>query len=212
MVYTFPRKEVTYHMSISLVKGQKIDLTKGSSGLSNLIVGLGWDPAVTESKGFFGSKKQKPNIDCDASAILLDENGKLTKDKNLVCFYNLVSGCGSVKHSGDNLTGEGDGDDEQISIDLSKVPADVHRIVVAVNIYQAESRNQDFGMIQSAYIRVVNGTNNQELVKFSLTDSYKGMTALITGELYRHSGEWKFNAIGEGAHAAHINTLALRYK
>jgi tellurium resistance protein TerD len=212
MVYTFPRKEVTYHMSISLVKGQKIDLTKGASGLSNLIVGLGWDPAVTESKGFFGSKKQKPNIDCDASAILLDENGKLTKDKNLVCFYNLVSGCGSVKHSGDNLTGEGDGDDEQISIDLSKVPADVHRIVVAVNIYQAESRNQDFGMIQSAYIRVVYGTNNQELVKFSLTDSYKGMTALITGELYRHSGEWKFNAIGEGVHAAHIDKLVLRYK
>jgi tellurium resistance protein TerD len=199
-------------MSINLVKGQKIDLTKGTTGLTNLIVGLGWDPVEVESKGFFGSKKQKVDIDCDASAILLDANGKLTKDKNVICFHNLVSDCKSVKHSGDNLTGEGDGDDEQIFIDLTKVPADIHKIVVVVNIYQADSRKQDFGMIKTAYIRVANQANNQELVKFNLTDNYAGMTALITGELYRHNGEWKFNAIGEGAQAAHINTLAARYK
>lgn len=199
-------------MSISLVKGQKIDLTKGTPGLAKVVVGLGWDPVTVEKKGFFGSRKETPNIDCDASALLLDEQGKLAKDGNLVCFYNLTSPCKSVRHSGDNLTGDGDGDDEQIQIDLAKVPADVHRILVVVNIYQAEQRKQDFGMIQSAFIRVFNAVNNQELVKFNLTDSYAGMTALITGEIYRHNGEWKFQAIGEGAQAPHIDILAARYK
>lgn len=198
-------------MSISLVKGQKIDLTKGNSGLNQLVVGLGWDPAETKSKGFFGMKKAKADIDCDASAILLDANDKLTKATNLVCFHNLTSGCGSVKHSGDNLTGEGDGDDEQIHIDLSKVPADVHKVLVVVNIYQAEQRKQDFGMISSAYIRIVNGQNQQELVRFNLTDDYSGMTALITGEIYRNGSEWKFNAIGQGKQAAHIDILARQY-
>ncbi|AJS60185.1 stress protein [Paenibacillus sp. IHBB 10380] len=197
-------------MSINLVKGQKIDLTKGTAGLTKLVVGLGWDPA--EAKGWFGSKKKNANIDCDASALLLDANGKLTKNGNLVCFHNLTSACRSVQHSGDNLTGGGDGDDEQITIELSKVPSDVEKILVVVNIYQAEQRNQDFGMIKSAFIRIVNSANNQELVKFNLTDSYAGMTALITGEIYRHNGEWKFQAIGEGAHAAHISILAARYQ
>jgi tellurium resistance protein TerD len=199
-------------MSVNLVKGQKIDLTKGSAALTKLVVGLGWDPADVETKGFFGKKKGKANVDCDASALLLDANGKLAKKGNLVCFHNLTSECSSVKHSGDNLTGDGDGDDEQIVIDLSKVPSNVEKILIAVNIYQAEERNQDFGMIKSAFIRVLNGNNNQELVKFNLTDNYAGMTALITGEIYRHNGEWKFQAIGEGAHAAHINTLAARYQ
>ncbi|MFM9280339.1 TerD family protein [Paenibacillus jiagnxiensis] len=196
-------------MGISLVKGQKIDLTKGSSGLSFLTVGLGWDPV--QSKGFFG-RKRGANIDCDASAILLNGQGKLVENSNLVCFYNRVSGCGSVKHSGDNITGEGDGDDEQIMIDLKKVPADVEKILMVVNIYQCEERGQDFGMIQSAYIRVVNSQNNEELVRFNLTDNYGGYTALLAGEIYRHSGEWKFNAIGEGAHAAHIDILARRFQ
>lgn len=198
-------------MTISLVKGQKIDLTKGNAGLKNITVGLGWDPVGTEKKGFFGTKKVKANIDCDASAILLDANGRLTNRQNLVCFHNLKSACGSVRHSGDNLTGEGDGDDEQIQIALDKVPADVHRILACVNIYQCDQRGQDFGMIQSAYIRVVDPSNNQELCRFNLTDSYAGMTALIVGELYRHNDDWKFNAIGEGAHAAHIDILAQRY-
>lgn len=199
-------------MSINLVKGQKIDLTKGTVGLTKLVVGLGWDPAESEAKGWFGSKKKVANIDCDASALLLDANGKLTSKGNLVCFHNLISGCGSVKHSGDNLTGGGDGDDEQITIELSKVPSNVDKILVVVNIYQAEERKQDFGMIKSAFIRIVNSQNNQELIKFNLTDSYAGMTALITGEIYRHNGEWKFQAIGEGAHAAHISILAARYQ
>ncbi|AIQ62094.1 Stress response protein SCP2 [compost metagenome] len=193
---------------INLVKGQKIDLTKGNAGLSNVIVGLGWDPA--ESKGLFGFKKQA-NIDCDASALLLNADGKLTKKSNLVCFHNKQSACNSVVHSGDNLTGEGDGDDEQIRVNLSAVPADVSRILVVVNIYDAVNRKQDFGMIRSAYIRVANASGGAELVKYNLTDNYSGFTALICGELYRHGSEWKFAAIGEGSQAAHINQLAERY-
>ncbi|AKG33350.1 TerD family protein [Paenibacillus durus] len=199
-------------MTISLVKGQKVDLTKGNTGLSLLTVGLGWNPAEVEARGLFGAKKSKPNIDCDASAILLSGNGKLAKQNNVVCFHNLISPCGSVKHSGDNLTGDGDGDDEQIFIDLKKVPADVEKVLVVVNIYQCEVRKQDFGMIKSAYIRVVNSSNNDELIRFNLTDNYAGRTALIVGEIYRHNGEWKFNAVGEGTHAAHINVLAQQYQ
>ncbi|MCM3701983.1 TerD family protein [Paenibacillus macerans] len=199
-------------MSISLVKGQKVDLTKNNAGLSNIIVGLGWDPAETETRGFFGRKKKgTANIDCDASALLLNAGGKLEKKENIVCFYNLKSPCGSVQHTGDNLTGEGDGDDEQIIVDLAHVPSNVEKILMVVNIYQCEARGQDFGMIKSAFIRVVNPANNQELIRFNLTDSYAGMTALLVGEIYRHNGEWKFNALGEGAHAAHINELASRY-
>lgn len=198
-------------MAISLVKGQKIDLTKSNAGLTSLIIGLGWDPVTVTKKGFFGVKKTQPDIDCDASALLLDANGKLTEKGNLVCFYNKASSCQSVVHSGDNLTGEGEGDDEQIFVDLNKVPAGVQKILVVVNIYECENRKQDFGMIQQAFIRVVNRANNQELVRFNLSDDYSGKTALIVAEIYRHDGEWKFNAIGEGTHAAHINKLAAQY-
>ncbi|ANE46911.1 stress protein [Paenibacillus swuensis] len=199
-------------MAISLVKGQKIDLTKGNAGLSKVIVGLGWDPAEVESKGFFGMKKKAAaNVDCDASALMLDANGKLTSKTNLVCFYNKQSADGSVIHSGDNLTGEGAGDDEQIFVDLNKVPSSVERILCVVNIYECEARRQDFGMIRSAYIRIVNPANNQELIRFNLTDNYSGKTALVVGELYRNNGEWKFNAIGEGTHAPHVDKLALQY-
>jgi len=194
-------------MTISLVKGQKIDLTKGNAGLSKITVGLGWDPVV--KRGFFGSKKV--DIDCDASALLLDENGKL-HGKNLVCFHNLKSPDGSVIHSGDNRTGEGEGDDEQIHVDLARVPANVQKILFVVNIYDCINRKQDFGMISAAYIRVLNSSNQQELVRFNLTDNYAGKTALIVGEVYRHSGEWKFNAIGEGSFAAHIDLLAREYQ
>jgi len=194
---------------INLVKGQKIDLTKGNAGLSSVIVGLGWDPAEP-ARGFFGIKKQA-NVDCDASALMLNENGKLIKKGNLICFHNKQSPCNSVIHSGDNLTGDGDGDDEQIRVNLSAVPADVHKILVVVNIYDATNRKQDFGMIKSAYIRVMNAVGNNELIRFNLSDNYTGFTALICGELYRQGGEWKFAAIGEGSHAAHINQLAERY-
>lgn len=197
-------------MTISLVKGQKVDLTKGNAGLTKVVVGLGWDPADA-GRSFFGFKKAKANIDCDASALMLDAHGKLVSGKHLICFYNLKSPCRSVVHTGDNITGDGDGDDEQIIVDLNRVPAEVERILVVVNIYNCEARRQDFGMIQSAFIRVFDPSSNNELVRFNLTDNYAGKTALITGELYRHQGEWKFNAIGEGTHAPHIDILARQY-
>ncbi|MDI4644717.1 TerD family protein [Cohnella hashimotonis] len=199
-------------MSISLVKGQKIDLTKGNPGLSKIIVGLGWDPAETEKKGLFGTKRSTPNIDCDASALMLDANGKLAKQTDLVCFHNKTSGDGSVVHSGDNLTGEGDGDDEQIFIDLARVPSNVDKILFVVNIYDCVNRKQDFGMIKAAYIRTLNQANGQELLRYNLSDNYAGKTALIVGEVYRNGGEWKFNAIGESGHAPHIDLLAKQYQ
>lgn len=198
-------------MTISLVKGQKVDLTKGNAGLSKITVGLGWDPAESESRGLFGMKKKAANIDCDASVLLLSEQGKLTNGKNVVCFHNLQSPNGSVVHGGDNLTGAGDGDDEQIHIDLSAVPADVHRLLAVVNIYDCEARKQHFGMIRSAFIRVFESGSGRELIRFNLTDDYSGMTALLVGEIYRHGGEWKFSAVGEGAQAPHIDLLARRY-
>lgn len=194
--------------TINLVKGQKIDLTKGNAGLTKVIAGLGWDPV--ESKGFFGMKK-KAAIDCDASALLLNADGKLVDRKQVVCFHNKQSPCQSVVHSGDNLTGEGEGDDEQIFIDLAKIPANVDKVLVVVNIYDCVNRKQDFGMIKKAYIRILNGADSSALVNFNLSDDYSGATALICGEIYRNNGEWKFSAIGESAQAVHIDHLAERY-
>ncbi|MDO3408518.1 TerD family protein [Saccharibacillus sp. CPCC 101409] len=198
-------------MTISLVKGQKIDLTKGNAGLSKITVGLGWDPADSGGKGLFGFKKKAANIDCDASVLLLNEQGKLKGGRNVVCFHNLQNDNGSVVHGGDNLTGAGDGDDEQIHVDLSAVPPDIHRILAVVNIYDCEARKQHFGMIQSAFIRIFESGSGRELARFNLTDDYSGMTALLAGEIYRQGGEWKFSAIGEGAQAPHIDLLARRY-
>ena len=198
---------------VSLQKGQKIDLTKGNAGLTKLLVGLGWDP-VKKSGGLLGGifgGGSNANIDCDASVIMLDQNGKITKEKNLVYFGNKKSQCGSVSHSGDNLTGDGEGDDEQLNVDLSRVPNDVHKLVFVVNIYDCVSRRQDFGMIGNAYIRVVNASNNQDLCKFNLTENYSGKTSLIVGELYRYDSEWKFSAIGEGTTDTGISQLVRRY-
>lgn len=199
---------------ISLQKGQKIDLTKGNAGLSQVIVGLGWDPIKNGGKGFFsgllGSKGA--DIDCDASAILLDANGRLVRKENVVYFGNLKSICKSVIHTGDNLTGDGEGDDEQIQVNLSQIPVDVHKIVFVVNIYQCTARKQNFGMIQNCFIRIFDPENrNKELCQYNLTDNYSGMTALIVGEIYRYNGEWKFAAIGEGTKDTSITELVSRY-
>lgn len=201
-------------MAISLQKGQKIDLTKGNAGLSDLIVGLGWDPAEQSGgsglfKGFFGSKKIE--IDCDASVILLDENGYFTRKEHMIFFNNLKSPCGSVAHLGDNRTGGGDGDDEQVLIQLQKVPAEIHKIVFVVNIYDCQKRKQDFGMIKNAFIRVINKDNMQEITRFNLTEDYAGKTALIVGEVYRHKGEWKFAALGESTQDVSISAVVKRY-
>lgn len=195
-------------MAISLRKGQKVSLTKGNEGLSNIVVGLGWDEAPRAKGGFFAPKPQP--IDCDASAILL-KNGRLAEKADLVYFGNLRHKSGTIQHMGDNLTGAGAGDDEQILIDLSRVPMEYDKIVIVVNIYQAYQRKQHFGMIQNAFIRLVDGRNNMEMCRYNLTDNYSGMTALIFGEVYRHNGEWKFNAIGQGTTDDGLGTLANRF-
>jgi tellurium resistance protein TerD len=199
-------------MSVNLQKGQKVDLTKGNASLDKIIVGLGWDP-VKQSGGFlsgiFGGSA--PEIDCDASVILLNENDKLARREDLVYFGNLKHVSGSVQHMGDNLTGGGDGDDEQIAITLSKVPQNIQKLVFVVNIYDCIKRHQDFGQIQNAFIRVFNAANNQELLKFNLTDSYAGKTALLVGDVYRYNGEWKFTAIGEGLNSSGLSELTKKY-
>lgn len=194
-------------MAISLKKGQKISLSKEKPGLSKVIVGLGWDE-VKRSRGFF-APKPKP-IDCDAFALLL-KNGRLTNNKDVVYYGNLTHETQAVKHMGDNLTGAGEGDDEQIVIDLDRIPAEYDRIILAVNIYKAYERNQHFGMIENAFIRLVDGKDNREMCIYNLTEDYSGMTAMLFGEIYRHNGEWKFNAIGQGTKDKHIGEFANRY-
>lgn len=176
-------------MGINLQKGGKADLTKGNAGLSTVIVGLGWDPYK-----YSGSY----DFDLDAAAFLLTETGKVAKDTDFVFYNNLKHPSGSVIHMGDNLTGEGEGDDEQIIVDLKKVPNDVARIAFTVTIHEADTRKQNFGQVSNAFIRVVNQADNKELVKFDLGEDFSVETAVIFGELYRHSGEWKFSAVGEG--------------
>lgn len=200
-------------MAINLQKGQKISLTKENAGLSKIIVGLGWDEVRQSGGGgflgaLFGTQPQA--IDCDASAILL-KNGKYVSKDDLVFFGNLKHKSGTVNHMGDNLTGAGEGDDEQIVIDLSKVPAEYDKIVIVVNIYQAVKRRQHFGMIENAFIRLVDAKNNKEICKYNLTENYSGMTAMIFGEVYRHNGEWKFSAIGNGTTDPGIAAVCQRY-
>lgn len=194
-------------MSVSLQKGQKVSLSKENPGLSRIIVGLGWDE-VKRRGGFFAPKPQ--DIDCDASAILL-QNGKFVNKGDVVYFGNLTHASGSVKHMGDNLTGAGEGDDEQIVIELQRVPMQYDRIVIVVNIYAAYQRKQDFGLIENAFIRVVNGANGQEILKYNLSENYGGKTAMIFGEVYRHNGEWKFNAIGQATNDGSVSELVKRY-
>ena len=194
-------------MGVSLQKGQKVSLTKDNAGLSRVVIGLGWDE-VQQKRGFFAPKQQE--IDCDASAFLLAD-GKLRGVDDIVYFGNLRHKSGTVQHMGDNLTGAGDGDDEQIVVELDRVPAEYDRIVLVVNIYQAYKRKQHFGMIQNAFIRIVDSRNNQELCKYNLSDNYDGMTAMIFGEVYRHNGEWKFNAIGSGTQDIQLGQLANRF-
>lgn len=200
-------------MSVSLQKGQKVSLTKeGREGLNKVIVGLGWDEAQRSKGGLlgglFGAKPQA--IDCDASALML-KDGHLVDGKDVIYFGNLKHRSGSVMHMGDNLTGAGEGDDEQIMIELERVPAEYNRIVMVVNIYQAVQRHQNFGMIQNAFIRIVDGRNGQELCRYNLSENYDGMTAMIFGEVYRNNGEWKFNAVGQATTDPGLPELCKRY-
>ena len=188
-------------MPVNLQKGQKIDLTKNNPSLKRIIVGLGWDAA----------ERFAANIDCDASAILC-KNGKLTKKYDVVCFYNLKHKSRSVILLGDNLTGVGEGDDEQITVNFSKVPEVYDKIIFVVNIYECRSRGQHFGMIKNAYIRIVDEDTHNELCRYNLSESYGSMTAMIFGEVYRKDGEWKFNAIGQPTKDTSIEALSKKFK
>jgi tellurium resistance protein TerD len=177
------------NLAISLSKGQKVDLTKTNPGLSKVIVGLGWD-----TNKYDGGK----DFDLDTSVFLLGDNGKVGSDSDFIFYNNTTGGNGSVVHNGDNRTGAGDGDDEQTNVDLNHVPASVQRITFAITIHEAESRNQNFGQVSNAYVRILNGDTNQELIRYDLGEDFSIETALVVGELYRHNGEWKFSAIGSG--------------
>ncbi|MDE6088712.1 MAG: TerD family protein [Oscillospiraceae bacterium] len=176
-------------MAVNLAKGQKVNLTKGNPGLSKLLVGLGWDVNKYDGGAAF---------DLDASAFLAGANGKVISDADFVFYGNLKHVSESVIHTGDNLTGEGEGDDEVIKVDLSRVPANIEKIAFTVTIYDADVRNQNFGQVSNAYIRVVNQETYEELIHFDLGEDFSIETAVVVAELYRHNGEWKFNAIGSG--------------
>ena len=175
-------------MSISLSKGGNVSLTKEAPGLTAALVGLGWDARTTTGDDF----------DLDASALMVDTNSRIVSDAHFVFFNNLRSPDGSVEHTGDNLTGEGEGDDEAIKVNLAGVPAEVDKIVFAVSIYDAENRRQSFGQVRNAFIRVVNQADNAEITRYDLSEDASTETAMIFGELYRNSGEWKFRAVGQG--------------
>jgi len=175
-------------MGVSLSKGGNVSLTKAAPNLTAIAVGLGWDVRSTAGDDF----------DLDASALALGDNHKILSDEWFVFFNNLTSPDGSIEHQGDNLTGEGEGDDEVINISLKNVPPQAVSIVIAVSIYDAESRRQSFGQVRNAYIRVVNLANDVELARYDLTEDASVETAMVFGEVYRHSGEWKFRAIGQG--------------
>ena len=176
-------------MPINLTKGQKVDLTKGNPGLKKIMVGLGWDVNAFDSGADF---------DLDAAAFMLGENGKCPTEKEFIFYGNLTHESESVVHMGDNLTGEGEGDDEQIEIDLTKIPANVSRIAFTVTIYDADVRRQNFGQVSNAFIRIVDDATGKELIHFDLGEDFSIETAVVVGELYKHNGEWKFNAIGNG--------------
>lgn len=190
-------------MSVNLVKGQKISLSKEVNGLEKVVVGLGWDAA---KKGLFG---RTYDIDCDASAIVLSNEDKYM---DVVYYGSSRSSDGCILHHGDNLTGNGDGDDEQITVDLKNMPENVGKIVFVVNIYACNARKQDFGMIKNAFIRIVNQSSKNEICRYNLSDNYAGKTAMIFGELYKKNNEWKFNAIGTGTTDKSISELTENYR
>ena len=176
-------------MAVSLAKGQKVDLTKTNPGLTKILVGLGWDTNKYDGGGEF---------DLDAAAFLLTESGKVGSEKDF-CFYgNQKHESGALEHSGDNRTGAGEGDDEVIKVDLSKIPAAIHKIDFTVTIHEAEERKQNFGQVSNAYIRVVNEGDGAELIRYDLGEDYSTETAVVAAELYRNGEEWKFNAVGSG--------------
>ncbi|GAA5440396.1 general stress protein 16U [Deinococcus caeni] len=187
-------------MALSLQKGGNISLSKQDANLQRILVGLGWDPRSTDGQAF----------DLDASAFLLTAAGRVRGDHDFIFYNQLRSAEGSVEHTGDNRTGVGDGDDESIRVDLTKVPAEIEKIAVAVTIDQADARRQNFGQVGGAFIRILNEDNGQELTRYDLGEDFSTETAVIFGEIYRHGGEWKFRAVGQGF-AGGLGPMARNY-
>lgn len=175
-------------MAVSLSKGSNVSLSKEAPGLTTVNIGLGWDTRATDGSGF----------DLDASVFIVNETGKVRSDSDFVFYNNKAGADGAVTHQGDNTTGEGDGDDEVVVVNLDKLPADVAKMNFCVTIHDADVRKQSFGMVTNAYIRVVNATGGAEIARYDLSEDASTETAMIFGELYRHGGEWKFKAIGQG--------------
>lgn len=187
-------------MAVSLSKGGNVSLTKEAPGMTRIVLGLGWDARVTDGQAF----------DLDASAFLVGEDGKVSNDANFIFYGNKNANDGSVIHNGDNLTGDGDGDDETISIDLTKIATDVKKVVVSVTIHDAESRKQSFGQVSNGYVRVLNADTQAEVARYDLSEDASSETAMIFGELYRHNEEWKFKAVGQGFEGG-LKPLALAH-
>lgn len=175
-------------MAVLLTKGGNVSLSRAAPGLKRILLGLGWDARATAGADF----------DLDATAFMMGENGKVRIEQDFIYYRQLVSVCGSVEHTGDSRSGSGDGDDEAIKIDLEKVPSLVKRIAICVTIDDAESRRQNFGQVNNAYMRIVDMDSDAEIVRFDLTEDYSTETAMIFGEVYRHNGDWKFKAVGQG--------------
>ncbi|MTW22913.1 TerD family protein [Allochromatium palmeri] len=187
-------------MAISLNKGGNVNLSKEAPNLENVLVGLGWDARATDGQDF----------DLDASLFMVKDDGKVPSDAYFIFYNQPKSPEGAIEHTGDNLTGSGEGDDEQVLVTLSKVPAEIQRLVVVVTIHDADARHQNFGQVSNAFVRIVNRDNNQEIVRFDLSEDYSTETAMIFGEIYRHSGDWKFRAVGQG-YAGGLRALALQH-
>jgi tellurium resistance protein TerD len=187
-------------MGVKLIKGENISLSKSTPNLKHILVGLGWEARSSEGEDF----------DLDASVFMTAENGKVRRDEDFIFYHQLQSLCGSVEHTGDNRTGAGDGDDEAIKVELDKVPAHIQRLIVSVTIYDAEIRRQNFGQVDEAFIRIVNLDTDQEIARFDLSEDYSTETGMVFGEIYRHGGEWKFKAVGQG-YAGGLEALCRKF-
>jgi tellurium resistance protein TerD len=187
-------------MAVALSKGGNVSLSKEDPGMNRAMVGLGWDARSSDGADF----------DLDASVFMLNNAGKVRADTDFIFYNNLQSTCGSVVHSGDNRTGAGEGDDEMVRVDLSRVPSDVARLIFGVTIHEAETRRQNFGMVSNAFIRVVNEDSGKEIARYDLSEDVSTETAVVFGEIYRHNNEWKFRAVGQGF-AGGLGPLARSY-
>jgi tellurium resistance protein TerD len=187
-------------MALTLSKGQNLSLSKTDPGLNNVLIGLGWDPRATDGAEF----------DLDASVFMLTPGGKTRSSGDFIFYNQKLSTCGAVEHTGDNRSGEGEGDDEAIKVDLGRLPAGVEKLAVTVTIHDAEARRQSFGQVGNAFIRIVNDVSGAEVVRYDLSEDYSTETAMVFGELYRHGSEWKFRAVGQG-YAGGLKAMCSQY-